>query len=61
MRRMLRRLPLAADVMQLDLRRGGILGCRTMSVTAETHGNGPGLGVAVNEAFYGVPISRGRR
>lgn len=32
-----------------------------MSVMGEPHGNEPGLSVAVNEAFYGAPVIRGRR
>lgn len=59
--RMPLRLPLSANVMQLDMRTGGILDCRTMSVMGEPHGNKPGVGVGVNEVFYGAPITRGRR
>ena len=55
MRRMPRWLPSAANVMQLDMRTGGILDCRTMSVMREPLGNGPGLGFTVDEAFYGRP------
>ncbi|MDE0125546.1 MAG: hypothetical protein OXN97_13310 [Bryobacterales bacterium] len=47
--------------MQLDMRTGGILDCRTMSVMGEPHENKPGVGVGVNEVFYGAPITRGRR